>query len=77
MTDPTQTSPSLDLNAIAEEARQLVEKGAIDRRHRLYVLCQYFSPREWNAVETELEFNGLLMRDRIVDLIGDEKWTND
>lgn len=77
MTDPTQTRPSLDIGAIADETRQLVEKGVINRQQHLYVLCQHFPPREWIAVETELEFKGLLMRDRIVDLIDDEQWTND
>lgn len=77
MADSSKTRPFLNLSAITDEARQLVEKGTLTRRQPLYALCQYFSPREWNAVETELEFNGFLMRDHIADLIGDEQWTND
>lgn len=77
MTSVTRTYSPLNLQLIADEARQLVEKGTIDRRQSLYVLCRYFPPREWIAVETELEFNGFLMRDLITDLIGDEQWTDD
>jgi len=33
--------------------------------------------REWACVECELEKCDFLLRDRIADLIGSEKWEND
>lgn len=71
------TPLSFKLSTITDEVRQLVDKGTLKHSQHLYALCQYFSPREWIAIETELERNGLLMRDRIVDLIDNQQWTSD
>lgn len=65
------------LEAIAEEARQLVCKGVVSRRQPIYTLCQYIPAREWTCFERELEQHGFLLRDRIGDLLGREKWDND
>ena len=72
-------TPSLrySIDVIQEEARHLVEKGAISRQQPLYVLCQYIPAREWVCVECELERCDFLLRDRIGDLIGSEQWDND
>ncbi|MDE5106043.1 MAG: DUF4327 family protein, partial [Trichodesmium sp. St17_bin3_1_1] len=43
----------------------------------IYTLCQYIPVREWACVEGELEECDFLLRDRIGDLIGSEKWDND
>jgi hypothetical protein len=65
------------ISTIRDEARQLVEKGSVDRHQPIYVLCQYIPPREWLCVECELERCGYLLRDHICDLIPHEEWEND
>lgn len=65
------------LDIIRDEARQLVQKGAIDRQQPIYTLCRYIPAREWTLVEEELESEGFLLRDRISDLMGREDWDND
>ena len=65
------------LDVIQDEARQLVQKGLLSRQQPIYTLCQYIPAREWGGIETELEKRDFLLRDRIGDLIGREKWDND
>jgi hypothetical protein len=65
------------LDVIKDEARQLIEKGTLSRQQRIYALCQYIPAREWAYIESELERNGFLLRDRIVDLLGSEVWRED
>lgn len=65
------------LDVIQDEARQLVQKGLVSRHQPIYTLCQYIPAREWGCIETELEKRDFLLRDRIGDLIGREKWDND
>jgi hypothetical protein len=65
------------INELQDEARHLVEVGSISRHQRIYVLCQHIPPREWVCIESELERCDYLLRDRICDLIGSEKWDND
>lgn len=78
-TSVTSSTIALDLSidAIAEEARQLVNRGLISRKQPIYVLCEYLPAREWLNIENELERAGYLLRDRIIDLIGSERWAND
>lgn len=80
MPSTSQTATSslrYSIDVIQEEARHLVEKGAISRQQPIYVLCQYIPAREWVCVECELERCDFLLRDRIGDLIGSEEWDND
>ena len=70
-------SSNLSISAIAEEARQLVYTGFISRQQPIYVLCEYLPAREWLNIENELERSGYLLRDRIIDLIGSERWDRD
>ena len=65
------------LSVIQDEARELVQRGEISRQQPIYVLCKYIPAREWSYVELELENNEYLLRDRIGDLLGREKWEND
>ena len=65
------------IDVIKDEARQLVAKGLLTRRQPIYSLCQYIPPREWPSVEWELEDNGYLLRDHIIDLLSSETWDND
>lgn len=72
-----QLNPKMTLDAIRDEARQLVESGAIDRKQPIYALCRFISPSEWECVELELEDNDFLLRDEILDLLGREDWSSD
>ncbi len=65
------------LDVIQDEARHLVHDGVLSRQQPIYTLCQFIPPREWSCVECELEKRDFLLRDRIADLIGSEKWDND
>ncbi|MEO1591154.1 MAG: DUF4327 family protein [Cyanobacteria bacterium J06632_22] len=62
---------------IQDEARELVFQGQISRHQPIYTLCKYIPARAWTTVESELEANGFLLRDRISDLMGREDWEND
>jgi hypothetical protein len=62
---------------IQDEARQLIDRGTIDRHQPIYTLCQYIPAREWVCVECELERCDYLLRDQIADLIACENWDND
>ncbi|AFZ53544.1 DUF4327 family protein [Cyanobacterium aponinum UTEX 3222] len=66
-----------DLNFIRDEIRALLEKGCISRHQPLYVLANYVPPREWLNIERQLEEKDFLLRDRICDLLTEEKWDND
>ena len=77
LTSSTSTLVHYSINMIQDEARQLVEKGAVSRHQPIYVLCQFIPPREWVCVECELERCDYLLRDQIGDLMSDETWEND
>jgi hypothetical protein len=62
---------------IQDEARQLIDRGTVDRHQPIYTLCQYIPAREWVCVECELERCDYLLRDQIADLIACENWDND
>lgn len=74
---PTVKPCTYTLDMVKEEARHLIARGYVNRQQPIYVLCQYIPAREWEQVESELEFGGFLLRDRMVDLIGREDWSND
>ncbi|MBD2681481.1 MULTISPECIES: DUF4327 family protein [Nostoc] len=66
-----------DIEVIKDEARELVKKGVIRRNEPIYTLCRYIPGREWVCVELELEKNEFLLRDKIIDLLGREDWSED
>ncbi|MEY3869514.1 MAG: DUF4327 family protein [Microcoleaceae cyanobacterium] len=72
-----QTTVRYSLDVIQDEARHLVQDGLISRQQPIYTLCQFIPPREWACIECELEKCDFLLRDRIGDLLGSEKWDND
>ncbi|EGJ34639.1 MULTISPECIES: DUF4327 family protein [Moorena] len=76
-TVPSTPSIRYSIDVIQDEARRLVDKGFVSRQQPIYVLCQYIPAREWLCVECELEQCEFLLRDRIADLIGSQKWEND
>lgn len=65
------------IGAIRDEARDLVERGSLDRHQCLLSLCKFFPEREWESVERELELNQYLLRDCIFDLVTNEEWATD
>lgn len=71
------TSVQYSIDAIKDEARQLVNKGLLTRQQPIYTLCQYIPACEWVCIETELEKNDFLLRDRLIDLLGREDWQED
>ena len=77
LTLPRPTTINYSIDAIQDEARQLVERGTVSRQQPIYILCQYIPPREWVGVECELEKCGYLLRDHIGDLLPIEAWDND
>ncbi|EDZ94396.1 MAG: DUF4327 family protein [Limnospira sp. PMC 1291.21] len=73
----TYTTVQYSLDVIKDEVRNLLHKGMISRQQPIYTLCQYIPAREWACIEYELEAFNFLLRDRIGDLVGREKWDND
>ncbi|NJK60230.1 MAG: DUF4327 family protein [Oscillatoriales cyanobacterium SM2_1_8] len=69
--------PSYSIEAIREETRMLVERGALSRWQPLHTLFRFFPERERPQIELELELHEFLERDRIGDLLGTEWWAND
>jgi len=67
----------LSLNTIKEKAKQLVEKRIISPQQQIYCLCQYIPACEWLELQKILELNEFLIRDRIIDLLAQEKWFHD
>ncbi len=76
-TFPSTISFRYSIDAIKDEARQLVDTGIVSRQQPIYILCQYIPAREWVCIECELERCDYLLRDRIGDLIGSQEWDND
>ncbi len=73
----TATLNPYSIETIQEEARYLVEKGKIGLQQHIYTLCDYIPAREWLWVEKELEKWDYLLRDRVCDLIGSQRWDDD
>ncbi len=66
-----------DIDAIKDEARELVRKGRVNRNQPICMLCKFIPPREWICFECELERNDYLPRDKIIDLLANETWDED
>ncbi|MGL6343967.1 MAG: DUF4327 family protein [Waterburya sp.] len=43
----------------------------------LRILFEYLPAREWNKIECELERYDYLLRDHIIDLVGEINWDSD
>jgi hypothetical protein len=65
------------ISAIREEAVGLLEIGVIALDQPLRILFEYLPAREWNKIECELERYDYLLRDRIIDLVGEINWDSD
>jgi hypothetical protein len=62
---------------IQAEVRGLVDRGVIGRQNRIYELCKYFKPYEWEDMEHTFVEHGYLLRDCVCDLMGKESWVSD
>ena len=74
------TTPSIErysINAIREEAINLLENGLIALNQPLRILFEYLPAKQWNTIECELEQYDYLLRDRIIDLVGEVNWESD
>lgn len=65
------------IGTIREEAINLVQIGVIALDQPLRILFEYLPARQWNLIECELERYDYLLRDRIIDLVGEVNWDND
>lgn len=70
-------SQQYTIDVLRDEAKQLVEQGIVSRQQPIYSLCNHIPAREWPYVEAELGRYDYLLRDRIIDLIGSERWAED
>ena len=68
---------AINVDVIKDEARPLVNRGLLGRQQPIYTMCQFIPAREWEAVELELERNGYLLRDHLIDLLQPERWQED
>ena len=73
----TAFSRQYTIDMIRDEARQLVYNGDLSRHQPILALCRCIPAREWVYLERELEDNGFLLRDQIIDLLGREDWSED
>lgn len=64
------------INVLKDEVRQLIKNGLLTRQQPIYTICNFIPAKEWQKVELELELNGYLLRDHLIDLIQPEKWEN-
>lgn len=65
------------LDMLRDEARALVDKRMVNRQQPIRALCRFVSEEGWKCVEVALERDDFLMRDRIIDLLAQETWTED
>ncbi|MCL2929228.1 MAG: DUF4327 family protein [Trichodesmium sp. St16_bin4-tuft] len=65
------------LDTIKDEVQELLRKELISRHQSIDTLRLHIHHRDWDEVESELERNDFLSRDRITDLIGKEEWRED
>ncbi|PSB05884.1 DUF4327 domain-containing protein [Pleurocapsa sp. CCALA 161] len=73
----TTATKRYSIGAIREEAINLLEIGVIAFDQPLRILFEYLPANEWNMIECELERYDYLLRDRIIDLVGEISWKSD
>ena len=74
----TASTKRYSINAIREEAFNLVEMGVVSLDQPLRILCEYLPAQYWNKIEKELERHDYLLRDHVIDLIGASlRWDSD
>lgn len=76
MVSPTSTK-RYSITTIREEAINLIQVGVVALNQPLRILYEYLPTQQWNVIECELERHDYLLRDRIIDLVGNVDWQND
>lgn len=71
------TSSRYTLIMLQDEVGQLIQQKLVSRQQPISVLAKYFSARDWQWMEQELEQNNFLLRDPIGELISHEEWYTD
>ncbi|MEO1673365.1 MAG: DUF4327 family protein [Cyanobacteria bacterium J06631_2] len=74
---PTTSIKRYSIATIREEAFNLLEIGVIALDQPLRILFEYLPAKQWSMIECELERHDYLLRDRIIDLIGEITWECD
>jgi hypothetical protein len=57
------------LEAIKEEALNLVQEKKVSPQQKIQCLCDFIPPGQWICIECELERNDYFLRDSILDLL--------
>ena len=65
------------IDLIRADVRKWVNLGLVARCQPIYSLSSLIPSREWKSFQRELELNDYLLRDRVGDLIPQERWDND
>ncbi len=65
------------LSDLQDEVRALVARGSVDRQQRICELKRFFGDRQWREIEHLVNEYDYVLRGRVIDLIGEESWTND
>ncbi|MBE9137078.1 DUF4327 family protein [Nodosilinea sp. LEGE 07088] len=73
----TLQSKIYNLDMLRDEVRELVNQGVVHRQQPIYTLCRYIPEREWECIEVDLDNSEYLLRDRIIDLLAQERWEED
>ncbi|MEM8677111.1 MAG: DUF4327 family protein [Cyanobacteria bacterium P01_G01_bin.67] len=73
----TTSTKRYSIATIREEASNLVQVGVVALNQPLRILFEYLPAKQWNSIECELERYDYLLRDRIIDLVGEPNWDND
>ncbi|MBE9046927.1 DUF4327 family protein [Pleurocapsales cyanobacterium LEGE 10410] len=73
----TTSTQRYSFNAIREEAINLVQIGVVALNQPLRILFEYLPARQWDIIESELELHDYLLRDRVIDLVGEPDWDSD
>lgn len=73
----TASTTRYSLATIREEATNLVQIGVVSLNQPLRILFEYLPAQQWNSIESELEKYDYLLRDRIIDLVGEINWESD
>ena len=71
------TAIRYSIEDLREEAQQLVQQGRLSRQNRIYNLYGFLPRSQWEYIESELERNDFLLRDRLIDLLDNQVWRND
>ncbi|MEB3883396.1 DUF4327 family protein [Lyngbya sp. CCY1209] len=77
VTSIARPSTTYSIDTIREDVRYLVQQGIVSRHQSIDTLLAYIPDRDRTDFRRELELNDYLLRDRIADLIPQERWQND